>query len=254
LNKYTISASGKTRGNERITMIGGFLATMLALLIPAAAVAQQSAEAWQIVRSQSQIETFGGSLSIAPSSTGRQLNRVSLELIKAFEGWVPTAYNDPAGYCTIGYGHLIDLKRCDVANLEGFTGQLTETAGEALLTKDVTSARVAVQRLVTVALTDDQFGALVSFVFNIGENNFQRSTLLRILNTGDYRNAVTELRRWISAGGRVIDGLVQRRGCEAALFQGALAVNPQGGLNLSACRSLPAAPSVRLPIDILVGE
>jgi GH24 family phage-related lysozyme (muramidase) len=76
-----------------------------------------------------------------------------------------------------------------------------------------------VEALVETPLTDNQFGALVSFTFNLGRGNLAKSTLLRKLNGGDYDGAAIEFNKWNKAGGKVLAGLVARRAAEAELFQ-----------------------------------
>ena len=83
---------------------------------------------------------------------------------------------------------------------------------------DMTYAAQAVDRLVKVPLTQNQFDALVSFVFNIGDGAFAASTLLRYLNKGRYQEAAVEFMRWIHAGGKRLDGLIRRRRAEQELF------------------------------------
>ncbi len=73
-------------------------------------------------------------------------------------------------------------------------------------------------RLVTVDLDQDQFDALVSFTFNLGAGNLQSSTLLKLLNQGEYTQAADQFLRWNKAGGRVLPGLTRRREAERALF------------------------------------
>ena len=102
------------------------------------------------------------------------------------------------------------LGRCDAISAE---------RAEQLLEADLMEAEAAVSvRLVRVPLTDNQFAALVSFVFNEGEGAFAQSTLLRKLNEGGYGLVPACLKSWIFAGGRVQPGLVRRRAAEAALW------------------------------------
>ena len=175
-------------------------------------------------------------------------------MIKDFEGWVPSAYNDPSGYCTIGYGHLIALKRCEEIDLGDFKRGLAPSEGEALLQRDTASARLAVQSDVNVDLNDDQFGALASFVFNVGKTNFRNSTLLRILNAGNYSQSPSEMKRWVSSKGKVLPGLVQRRSCEAALFEGEVKLTRDGRFDRGACANLGITGGVGPAIDIEKGE
>lgn len=133
-----------------------------------------------------------------------------MELIKSFEGLRLTAYLDAAGVLTIGYGHTGP----DVA--AGAT--ITAARAEELLRADLAGAEAAVTSAVQVPVTQGQFDALVSLVYNIGAGAFAASTLLRKLNSGDYAGAAQEFDRWIYAGGIVLGGLVSRRNAEQQLF------------------------------------
>lgn len=137
------------------------------------------------------------------------INDNALELIKRFEGLRLTAYKCPAGIWTIGYGHTCGVRQ----------GQrCTEAQAEAWLVEDIRDAERTVDYLIKAPLTDNQRGALVSFVFNVGAGNFRASTLLKKLNIRDYDGAADEFRRWNKAGGKVLAGLTRRRDAEAALF------------------------------------
>ncbi len=136
-----------------------------------------------------------------------------INFIAQHEGFVPTIYNDAGGLPTIGFGHLL---------LEGeeykFRNGITREQGKELLKQDVAEAERAVTRLIDVPLTQNQFDALVSFTFNIGGGNLQKSTLRKKLNAGDINGAADEFLRWIRAGGRVLRGLQRRRAGERKLF------------------------------------
>jgi lysozyme len=140
----------------------------------------------------------------------RYITQDGIDLIKRFEGFSSTVYICPAGYPTIGYGHL-------VRSGESYT-EIGETEAEELLRKDVETAERAVLRLVNVPLTDGQFDALVSFTFNLGSGAFQRSTLRRKVNRQAHAEVPAQLKRWVWAGGRKLNGLVNRRRSEAALY------------------------------------
>ncbi|MEH7901769.1 lysozyme [Rhizobium laguerreae] len=212
--------------------------------------------------SGTQVEIQKGTLPAAAADDGtppRRILFVSLGLIKRFEGWFPDVYNDPVGYCTIGWGHLIEKKLCrNVATdkLGAFSPRpLDPDRGQSLLIKDTWPARRAVQRLVKVQVTDRQFGALTSFVYNVGAENFRRSTMLRMLNTGNISGAQREFSRWNRARGKVLPGLVRRRACEAELFMGRGRNLNNGLFDIRICRgNLAAAESIVDPIDIDVGE
>ena len=204
----------------------------------------------------------GETLGITPGDGARPVSSLGLSLIKHFEGWFASPYNDPVGYCTIGYGHLLGLKRCSAIDVNsymssrGYSIPLDGEDGERLLNSDTAGARRAVERLVTVPLSRDQFSALASFVFNLGEGNFRKSTLLRLLNGGRYDAASNEFPRWVRAGGRVLNGLVIRRACERTLFLGRLRPGADGEFSRDACETLGIAPSGTelLDIDVITGE
>jgi GH24 family phage-related lysozyme (muramidase) len=139
-------------------------------------------------------------------------------MIARFEGFRPHLYNDAAGHCTIGFGHLVHHGPCDGTEAEHLRAGLSRQDALALLREDVAAKAGLVRDAVKVPLNQRQFDALVSFVFNVGEGNFGRSTLLRRLNAGKYDAVPAELRRWVKAGGRTLQGLVRRRAAEAALF------------------------------------
>ena len=149
---------------------------------------------------------------------GMSLSQSGLNHIKGHEGLRTTAYRDPVGILTIGYGHTgADVK----------PGQkITEAQAEALLRKDVAWAENAVRKHVKVPLTQGQFDALTSFTFNCGAGALQKSTLLKKLNAGDYAGAQAEFGKWVRGGGRVLPGLVRRRNEEAQMFGNR---GPQGG-------------------------
>lgn len=139
-----------------------------------------------------------------------QISKAGLDLIKQFEGLYLKAYRCPAGVPTIGYGHTAGVAM----------GQtITQQQADDYLRRDVRQFERAVARLVTVPLTQGQFDALVSFAFNLGEGALAQSTLLRLLNAGDYAGAAAQFDRWNKAGGRVLPGLVRRRAAERALFE-----------------------------------
>ncbi|MCL2660897.1 MAG: lysozyme [Acidobacteriaceae bacterium] len=135
-----------------------------------------------------------------------------LRMTKMFEGLSLTAYADSGGVWTIGYGHTgLDIH-------QGLT--ITREQADKLLTEDVARAAEAVNRLVKVPLTQNQFDALVDFTFNLGPGALTGSTLLRLLNSGDYNGAAAQFERWVHAGGVPLPGLIRRRRAEAELFTG----------------------------------
>jgi lysozyme len=133
-----------------------------------------------------------------------------LTLTEQFEGCNLTAYQDQVGVWTIGYGHTGQ----DVVS--GLT--ITQDQAQDLLAQDVSSAAACVNRVVTIELEQDEFDALVDFVFNLGTGAFTESTLLRDLNSGDATAAAAQFDQWDHAGGAVVAGLLRRRQAETALF------------------------------------
>jgi lysozyme len=133
-----------------------------------------------------------------------------IALIKDCEGCKLTAYLDAVGVPTIAWGHT------GVGVKLGMTCTLEEAF--AMLMDDIQSAEHDVAMCVKVALTQGQFDALVSFVFNLGAYNLQHSKLLRLLNAGDYAGAAGEFSRWVYAGSNKLPGLVTRRQREKSMF------------------------------------
>lgn len=125
----------------------------------------------------------------------RHITQEGLDLIKRFEGFSPTVYICPAGYPTIGYGHLVrDHER------DRYEQGVTESEAEHLLRRDVQVAERAVLRLIDVPLTDGQYNALVSFTFNLGAGALQRSTLRRKVNREEHAEVPAQLMRWVWLG------------------------------------------------------
>lgn len=133
----------------------------------------------------------------------------ALDLTVQSEGCMLNAYQDSVGVWTIGYGHTNGVCPGD---------SITPAQAVAYLREDLDIASAAVSRLVLVELSQGQFDALTDFVFNLGAGALEHSTLLALLNQGDYEGADQEFAKWVHAGGKVISGLVTRRRKEAALF------------------------------------
>jgi lysozyme len=143
----------------------------------------------------------------------RSITERGLQLIKQHEGCYLTPYLCPAGYPTIGYGHLIAKEERAV-----FSKGIDEQTALKLLAQDVRRAELAVVAMIRVALTDNQFSSLVSFTFNLGSASLQRSTLRCIVNREEHEAVPTQIMRWIYAGGRRLKGLIIRRAAEANLY------------------------------------
>ena len=153
-----------------------------------------------------------------------QLSDNGLRFIADFEGFVDHLYSDPAGHCTVGYGHLVHLGACDGRRSEVpyLVQGITQAAARTLLRLDVKRFEECINRLVLRTLNQNRFDALVSFAFNVGCGAFEDSTLLRKLNNGEYHRVCDELMRWIHGGGEVLPGLVRRREAECELFNRAV--------------------------------
>ena len=137
-----------------------------------------------------------------------------IQLIKQFEGCRLKAYKCPANVWTIGIGHTETVNGKPI--VEGMT--ITELMAETLLTIDLQKFENAINTLVKKSLTQNEFDALVSFVFNVGIGAFRNSTMLRLLNQGNISEAALQFQRWNKAGGKVLKGLTRRRLAEKTLF------------------------------------
>ena len=139
-------------------------------------------------------------------------SRNGLALTEQFEGCRLAAYQDQVGVWTIGYGHTGP----DVTP----TLTITQDQAQTLLAHDVGRAVDCVNRIVTIKLNQNEFDALVDFVFNVGTGAFTGSTLLRHLNAGDLHAAAGQFDLWNHAGGAIVAGLLRRRQAETAMFDG----------------------------------
>ena len=139
----------------------------------------------------------------------RHVTEQGLDLIKRFEGFSPTIYTCPAGWPTIGFGHVVrEFER------DQYKAGIDKDIGAALLQSDIGASERALLRLIRVPVNDGQFDALVSFTFNLGAGALQRSTLRRKVNREEHGAVPAEFRRWVWAGGRRSAGLARRREAE----------------------------------------
>ncbi|MGK7949868.1 MAG: lysozyme [Xenococcaceae cyanobacterium] len=143
--------------------------------------------------------------TITPTRTSGK----GIDLIKRWEGYRSIAYLCPANVWTIGYGHTATVKPGMCIN---------QVEAEELLKSDLRRFENAISNLVRVPLTQAQFDALVSFTFNVGVYAFKKSTLLRLVNQGDFLGAAKQFGRWVNANGKKLPGLVKRREEEKKLF------------------------------------
>lgn len=139
-----------------------------------------------------------------------------IDLICSFEGLELEAYDDGVGVWTIGYGTTVingvKVKKGDTCTVE---------QAKSYMASDLKKFEAAVNK-VTVALNQNQFDALVSLTYNIGTGAFADSTLLKKLNAGDYKGAAVQFDVWVKAGGKRMQGLVNRRAVERKLFEKAV--------------------------------
>ena len=141
----------------------------------------------------------------------RYVTQNCIDLVKHFEGFRSRVYLCAGGYPTIGYGHLI-------RSGEDFSLGISKEQAEILLARDLESSERAVLRLTKVPLSDGQFDALVSFVFNLGSGCYQRSTLRKKVNREEHLDASNTFWMYRRAGGKIQKGLVLRREEERKLY------------------------------------
>ena len=142
----------------------------------------------------------------------REINERGLSIIKECEGLRLEAYVCPAGKLTIGYGHTLGVKEGD---------KITQEQAEQFLKDDVKSACLRLEHLEdveSIRLNDNQFSALISFIYNLGIYKFQTSTMMKYLIIGDNNAAADEFDRWVFSKNKILPGLVKRRAMEKELF------------------------------------
>lgn len=167
---------------------------------------------------QSGLETFAKAINYTLNTaivTGlRDISENGYKIIREFEGLRTTAYLDTGGVWTIGYGTIkypngAAVKKGDTC---------TKDQAEIWLKNDCKWVDAALDKYIKVAITQNQFDALASFVYNIGETAFAKSTMLTLINKSDHSAAANQFDRWIYDNGKKIVGLVNRRAKEKALF------------------------------------
>lgn len=155
-----------------------------------------------------------------------KISEKCLHQIKHHEGVRQKPYKCGAFLWTVGVGHLIDQSHLKLTIDErkalpcppAWNRTLTMEEVDELLAKDLASFERGVERLCPTGLTQPRFDALVSFAFNVGLGNLQRSTIRMKHNRGDYEGAAESFLDWTKAGGKVLNGLVKRRNDEKALY------------------------------------
>lgn len=150
-----------------------------------------------------------------------------IAFIKRWEGVRLRAYQCSAGVWTIGVGHTAAMG--DPKPVDGM--KIAESEADAILRRDLAAIEKDIASCLNVVVSQRQFDVLVSFVFNVGIGAFRKSTLLKKLNAGEYEAVPSELMKWTRAGGKVVQGLVNRRKAEADYWRGAPSdQNPTGDM------------------------
>lgn len=146
------------------------------------------------------------------------LNKETIDLVKSFEGLRLNAYVDPATGgepITIGYGTTIyrGVQKVKMGD------KITEAEAQSLLEYDLNKFAEKVKSLITKNLTNNQFGAIVSFAYNVGIGNLKSSTLLKKVNANPADSSIpAEFLKWNKAAGKIMPGLTRRRTAEAGLY------------------------------------
>ncbi len=139
-----------------------------------------------------------------------KISENGLELIKKFEGCETTAYQDSVGVWTIGFGHTKGVEEGQTCSIED---------AESMLADEMDEYEGYINNMVKVELQQHEFDALVAWVYNLGPTNLGESTMLKVLNGGQFDRVPDEMNRWTRAGGKILEGLVRRRQAESLMFQ-----------------------------------
>ena len=163
---------------------------------------------------QAQVDDLNKVVDGLSSTQGMTTSRVGINLITSYEDLVLTAYDDGVGVWTIGFGTTIypngvKVKRGDVC---------TKAQAVSFFQHDLRRFEASVNQAVKVVLNQNQFDALVSLTYNIGEAAFKGSTLVKQLNAGNSKAAADQFTVWNKGKGKVLGGLVRRRAAERELF------------------------------------
>jgi len=185
-----------------------------------------------------------GNRELPPDAKLRPVYEKGINATKEVEGFRAKLYTDAARNCTIGYGHQVKKGGCDGDEPAEFRRGITEVKASRLLTDDMEVARRSVTTVTSVNLSDGQYAALCDFTYNVGSSNFKGSTLLKLVNQGNFDKVPAQFRRWVMAGGREVSGLKARRDREIELFFDGMAIP----------RAAPSPDEDLSPIDVGKGE
>ena len=186
-------------------------------LQPTGKLTQVQVDAGDAIIALNGLQTFANLIGFKLDSTvtgQRDISENGFSIIREYEGFRPTAYLDTGGVWTIGYGTIkypngTRVKKGDTC---------TQGQAELWLKNDCGWVDVCLDKYIKVPVTQNQFDALASFVYNVGEAQFKGSTLLVLLNQKDYKGAANQFDRWIFDNGKRIQGLYNRRSSEKSLF------------------------------------
>jgi len=174
-------------------------------------------------------------------------SRTGIDLIKKWEGVRLDAYADAVGVWTIGFGHT--AMAGPPKPVPGM--KITRQEAEDILIRDLVKYETAVANAITRPATQNQFDAMTSLCFNIGPGNFAKSTLVKLFNVGDMEGAANAFSSWRKAGGKVLQGLVNRRADEEALFRRSGGSSPIPPPPVPPDIEQPPAPAPAAPRGIL---
>ncbi|WP_332604837.1 lysozyme [Acinetobacter sp. ESBL14] len=163
---------------------------------------------------QTQVDDLNNVADGLAPKNGMNTSQVGINLITSFEDLRLDAYDDGVRVWTIGFGTTIypsgvKVKKGDVC---------AKSQAVSFFQHDLRRFETAVNQAVKVVINQNQFDALVSLTYNIGEAAFKGSTLVKQLNAGNYKVAADQFLQWNKGGGKVLKGLVRRRAAEQELF------------------------------------
>lgn len=144
---------------------------------------------------------------------------LTINTIKNFEGFQPKPYYDGSAKWSVGYGFCRWNFRPVSAS---YPVSITQEDADNYLSQLIKNIYDQISKIIKISLNDNQYAALISLIYNIGFTNFENSTLLKLLNQGDLSGAANQFPRWCHSGGHVVQGLVNRRRDEMALFNESL--------------------------------
>lgn len=157
-------------------------------------------------------DTIG--VAVDSNNYEKSISKAGIHLITSFEDLKLDAYDDGTGTWTIGFGTTVYPEGIRVKQGD----YCTVAQAKSFFQHDLRRFQSTINSAVQVTLSQNQFDALVSLSYNIGQNAFKNSTLLKYLNAGDYQAAAEQFLVWNKGGGQILKGLVRRREVERALF------------------------------------